>query len=243
MLAGNIVDVEAPLWRRIELTLLAEIKQGMWARGAQLPSEPVLADRFGVNRHTVRRAMAALVQSGIVRIEKGRGSFVHDHRILYEIGSRTRVDENLKRQHRGHSGVLLADFQMPAPADIAKRLEVEVGSLLVVLDTLNETDGMPLSLVRTYLPADRFQNFVQAYKEHGQSMTSAFEHCGVVDFSRKSTDISARMPDNLEATRLKMPENIPVVISETVDIDGDKRAIKYGLALFPSDRVYISLTN
>jgi DNA-binding GntR family transcriptional regulator len=51
------------------------------------------------------------------------------------------------------------------------------------------------------------------------------------------------MPDNAEAARLKMPENIPVVISETVDVDADQRPIKYGIAVFPSDRVYISIAN
>lgn len=243
MQSGTIVDVEAPLWRRIELTLMAEINEGVWTRGSQMPSEFVLADRFGVNRHTVRRAMSALVQRGAIRIEKGRGSFVQDQRIHYEVGNRTRVDENLKKQHRGHSGTLLADFQMPASAEIAKRLSLNVGARLVVLDTLNESDGVPLSVVRTYLPADRFEHFVEAYKESGNSMTAAFERCGVSDFSRKSTEITAKMPDNAEAARLKMPENIPVVMSETVDVDADQRPIKYGIAVFPSDRVYISIAN
>jgi GntR family phosphonate transport system transcriptional regulator len=243
MQVGTIVDVEAPLWRRIELTLLAEINQGVWGVGSQMPSEFVLAERFGVNRHTVRRAMAALVQRGAIRIEKGRGSFVQDLRIHYEVGSRTRVDENLKKLHRGHSGTLLAEFGMPASPEIAKRLELKVGTPLIVLDTLNESDSIPISLVRTYLPADRFENFARAYNESGHSMTVAFERCGVTNFSRKLTDITARMPEKTEAMRLKMPENIPVVISETVDIDADRKPIKYGIAVFPSDRVYISFAH
>lgn len=240
MLTGTVVDADAPLWRRIELTLVAEINQGVWARGSRLPSESVLAQRFGVNRHTVRRATAALAQNGIIRIEQGRGSFVQDHRVHYEVGHRTRVEETLRRQHRGHSGALLGDFRMPAPATIAERLSVRAGTPLVVLDTLNESDGMPLSLVRTYLPADRFEPFVRAYRETGNS-TAAFERCGVTDFSRKFTDITARMPDRSEAVRLKMPENVPVMVSETVDVDADDRVIKYGVAVFPGDRVCISV--
>lgn len=243
MKTGEIVDVEAPLWRRIELTLLAEINQGVWARDAQMPSEFVLAERFGVNRHTVRRAMSALVQGGAIRIEKGRGSFVQDQRIHYDVGTRTRVDENLKKQQRGHSGTLLAEFQMPASPEIAKRLSVAIGTPLIVLDTFNESDGMPISLVRTHLPAIRFEHFAEAYRDSGNSMTAAFEHCGVKDFSRKSTDITARMPNNTEATRLKISDGTPVVISETIDVDASLQPIKYGVAVFPSDRVYISITN
>ena len=102
----QIDDFEAtgPLWQRIERTLLSEIGTSAFAPGSQLPNELELAKRFAVNRHTVRRAMAALAQRGAIRIEQGRGSFVQDNLIHYAVGAKTRVEENLTRQHRGFSG-------------------------------------------------------------------------------------------------------------------------------------------
>jgi DNA-binding GntR family transcriptional regulator len=84
-----------PLWRRIERSLQGEIASGLLAPGARMPSEPELAARFAAHRHTVRRAIAALAQRGLVRVEQGRGSFVHDDVITYAVGRRTRVEENL----------------------------------------------------------------------------------------------------------------------------------------------------
>lgn len=63
------------LWRQIELRLTDEIRAGTWTEGKQLPTEAVLATRFNVNRHTLRRAMGALEAAGVVRIEQGRGTF------------------------------------------------------------------------------------------------------------------------------------------------------------------------
>ena len=58
------------------------------------PSSPP----FAVNRHTIRRAMGELEQSGLIRIEQGRGTFVQEHAIDYAIGKRTRFSENLRSQ-------------------------------------------------------------------------------------------------------------------------------------------------
>jgi DNA-binding transcriptional MocR family regulator len=48
------------LWREIAETLEVEIARGHAAAGARLPTEAELAARFGVNRHTVRHALADL---------------------------------------------------------------------------------------------------------------------------------------------------------------------------------------
>jgi len=84
-----------PLWRRVEQSLHRDILSGTLASGARLPSEPELAQSFAVHRHTVRRAVAALASRGLLRIEQGRGTFVHDSAIDYVVGRRTRVEANL----------------------------------------------------------------------------------------------------------------------------------------------------
>jgi DNA-binding GntR family transcriptional regulator len=56
--------------------LAADIAAGRHAPGERLPSEAQLAQRFGVNRHTVRRALAALAEDGLVQARRGAGVFV-----------------------------------------------------------------------------------------------------------------------------------------------------------------------
>ena len=55
---------EAPagvsLWRRIADEIENSIARGVFEPGSKLPSEVEIAGRFGVNRHTVRRAIAAI---------------------------------------------------------------------------------------------------------------------------------------------------------------------------------------
>ena len=78
------------VWSQIEAVIESEIRDGAHEPGARLPTEAALARRFEVNRHTVRRALAALEQKGMLRIEQGRGTFVQDHVFDYFVRRRTR---------------------------------------------------------------------------------------------------------------------------------------------------------
>lgn len=53
--------------------LATAIRLGVFVRGEQLPPERELADRLGVSRNTLREAIAALRDSGLVTTRRGRG--------------------------------------------------------------------------------------------------------------------------------------------------------------------------
>src|SRR5215471_4736334 len=112
------------LWRRIADELEQSIARGIFKPGSRLPGEIDIAARFGVNRHTVRRAIAALAERGLVRAERGSGTFVEPHRIPYPIRQRTRFSEIVGGAGRAASGRLIASIVEPASTDIAARLKL-----------------------------------------------------------------------------------------------------------------------
>jgi GntR family transcriptional regulator len=62
------------LWRQVAEDLRADIESG-GLRG-KLPSEPELAEIYGVARVTVHRAVVELREEGLVTVTLGRGTFV-----------------------------------------------------------------------------------------------------------------------------------------------------------------------
>ncbi|MCP2169780.1 DNA-binding transcriptional regulator, FadR family [Goodfellowiella coeruleoviolacea] len=56
--------------------LRAQITTGAWAVGTRIPTEPELAERFGVARNTVREAVRALAHNGLLDIRQGSGTYV-----------------------------------------------------------------------------------------------------------------------------------------------------------------------
>jgi DNA-binding LacI/PurR family transcriptional regulator len=65
-----------PLSIQIHTRLQQRILQGEWAYGAVLPSEHELCAEYGVSRGTIRLVLAELEKEGLIRRERGRGTFV-----------------------------------------------------------------------------------------------------------------------------------------------------------------------
>jgi len=70
--------------------LLSELTTGHLKPGAAIPPEIELAERFGISRQTVRRALAEMEEEGIIRREQGRGTFVNEnvnHRVRQDVNT------------------------------------------------------------------------------------------------------------------------------------------------------------
>lgn len=66
------------LSEEVSAELEARIQRGDYAPGAQLPTEKVLAETFGVSRAVVREAIARLKADGLIETRQGSGAFVSD---------------------------------------------------------------------------------------------------------------------------------------------------------------------
>src|SRR6201990_820295 len=95
------------LWRQVADGIERGIADGRFVAGAKLPGETEIAELHRVNRHTVRRALAALAERGLVRAERGSGTYVEAPRIAYPLRSRTRFSEIVSAGGHEASGKLL----------------------------------------------------------------------------------------------------------------------------------------
>lgn len=227
-----------PLWRQIAATLGREIEGDGLAAGTRLPTEAELAARFGVNRHTIRRAVDTLVRSGQVRVEQGKGAFVADDLLDYEISTRTRFSERIRRQNRVPDGHVLRVRQVEAGAAVAAALEVAEGSAVMLLERLGLADGVPISLADHYFPAERLPGIADALRATN-SITEALRTVGIDDYVRRSTRVTARMPTAAEADRLEVPRTRPLLVCENLNVDRDGRPTEFALTRHPSSRVQL----
>lgn len=225
------------MWRRVADAIRLDIVGGKLVRGHRLPGETTLASRFDVNRHTVRRALAALDAEGVVHAEQGRGWFVAEaRRLSYRIGKRTRFSEGLAGQARNLERRLLSTSIEPANANVARALRLRPGAMTVRIETLSSADARPLSRASSWLDQRRFADFPAIF-ERARSVTSAFRSFGITDYARASTHISARHADADETRLLRLAPGAILLVSESVDADPDGRPIQYALSRFPADRM------
>jgi len=226
------------VWRQIMETLKAEIVSGAFEKGSRLPPESELASRFGVNRHTVRRAIAALTGEGILRADQGRGTFVASAPLSYPIGPRTRFSEIVSGQDRAPSGRLIGSAVEEADALLANQLDVPLGTPLIRVETLRVADGVPMIVGTSWFEQSRVPNFVADYAESG-SITRALELAGIDDYRRKETRITAELVESRDAHQLGVALGQPVMVVESVNLDMEGRPIQYTRARAAADRMQL----
>ncbi|MCC6379918.1 MAG: GntR family transcriptional regulator [Burkholderiales bacterium] len=69
-------DSPVPRYAQLSTLLRGRIERGEWPAGTQIPTLEALVETFGVARVTARQAIALLAREGLVRAERGRGTFV-----------------------------------------------------------------------------------------------------------------------------------------------------------------------
>jgi len=224
-------------WRQIADVLGRDVTEARFADG-RLPTETELAARFGVNRHTIRRAVGALAEHGLVRVEQGRGTFVAEGHIDYLLGRRTRFSANLRRQGHEPRQRLLASRQTAADAATARDLDVAPGAPIVEIETLGKAGDAPVSYARHAFPAERFAALPDAFAATS-SITQALAACGVADYTRRVTRILARMPSETEALHLEQPLTRPVLQTDAVNVDPQGVPVQRSTTIFSGDRVQV----
>jgi GntR family phosphonate transport system transcriptional regulator len=229
-----------PIWRSIANTLQTEIAQELYRPGDKLPTEAELADRFGVNRHTVRQGLANLAEAGIVHARRGSGVFVAARPTDYALGQRVRFHQNVTASGRTPSRRITRLETRPASVAEAAALGLASGDVVHVIDGISLADGQPLAIFSSTFPAARLPELLTAMDAYN-SVTAALATCGVTDYTRSETRLTAKLADGLQALALQIQAGAPILQSVALNVDAAGRPIEYGTTWFAGDRVTLTV--
>lgn len=228
------------LWRRIVDDLEDAIRRQDYKPGQRLPAEHDLAETFGVNRHTVRRAIAVLAERGVLRATRGSGTFVEQRPLAYPITPRTRFSEIVSKQSREPGGELIEAAIEPASVDLASVLGLVANAPVLRMESLRRADNAPICLSVSWLPAERVPDFALVFAAT-RSITRALATFGIVDYRRISTKVSASIATVRDETLLELAPARPILLVESLNADLNGRPIQFSRSRFAADRVTIEL--
>jgi GntR family transcriptional regulator, phosphonate transport system regulatory protein len=235
-----MTDPRPPIWQTIAAALRTDLAGGAYAPGSRLPTEAELAARFGVNRHTVRRALADLAAAGQVRARRGAGVFVASTPTDYPIGLRTRFHQNVLASGRTPSRQMLRVETRSALAAEAEALALPPAAPVHLVEGLSLVDGQPIALFRSVFPADRFAGLPQVMARLN-SVTATLAALGVPDYTRAQTRITAIAADGVLALHLHLSPGAPVLQSVAVNVDPQGKPVEYGTTFFAGERVTLTI--
>jgi GntR family transcriptional regulator, phosphonate transport system regulatory protein len=231
------------LWSQIAGALARDIEEGALKLGERLPTEAQLAERYDVNRHTIRRALEELGDARIIRTEHGRGSFVAEEVMDYRIGKRPRFSEWVRGANRTPMGEILRLeevmlSELPEAETAGAALQLAPDAMVILLERVGSADDRPLSLSRHIFSSAAYPGLLVALRENA-SITAALAAVGVADFTRLWTRVCARTPDVREARLLRMARTDALLACEALNATEGGALVEFGASCYPAPRVQL----
>src|SRR5690606_33741291 len=147
----------------LELAHILREQLDAYEAGDYLPSEATLALHFGVNRHTLRRAVDELIAEGRVLRSKGRGTCVLPQPIIYPVHAGSAYSKTLERMGFRSDAIMLGRRERAGTPEEVQALQLADREPVLVFDTLRLLDQQPMSLI-THCFAARHQALVDEYR-------------------------------------------------------------------------------
>ena len=218
----------------------SDLAEGRYGPGDRLPTEAALANRFGVNRHTVRHGISALVDEGLIRTRRGAGAFVAAMPTDYPIGTRVRFHQNLIAAGRRPDKHVLALNARAATIGEAKALHIAAGDPVCAYHGVSLADGQPIAVFESLFPLTRLPE-ISAALQGTRSVTEALHAVGVTDYTRATTRLTAVRATATQALHLHLAEGDPLLRSSSVNVDVSRQPVEYGRTWFAGDRITLTL--
>ncbi|MFE9640474.1 GntR family transcriptional regulator [Nocardiopsis alba] len=239
------------LHRRIAEAIRSDILAGRLQPGDPAPSENDLTERFETTRNTVRKGLALLKSEGLLVSGQGRRSIVRprpnvrmlstgaNHRVHRDSG---KSNFNAEAEQQGHRPEqrLLHVGQVPASPEVAERLGMEAGTMVVVRRRVFLVDDEPMQLCDGYYRPSLAEGtpLTEPRRIRGGAHGVIESPSGsirrrIVQFVE---DLELRMPTRSEADALHVPTGVPVARVLRTAYDSSGEAVEVLDSVIPGDR-------
>jgi len=232
-----------PFHLQLRKFLEHQIETGQWPHGDRLHSEPFLSKYYAVSRATVRQALHALEEQGLIRKEKGRGAFVNrtsSGSWLLQWAGGLFEDELTRRGVIVESTVLRACVER-LPDWAADVLQLGRGAEGVTLERLRRVDGELALYAVNHLPAEFAAVLPEIRKSSTASLYWTLRKQYGVEVASSSRMLEAVAASPSLARHLVVPRRFPLVYVESVTRDAAAKPINCYRSWLRTDRLRIAV--
>jgi GntR family transcriptional regulator len=242
---------QQPMYQQIAEDLRRKIENGIFERGAQLPTELELREEYDASRNTIRDAIKRLISQGLVETRPGQGTFARinvdpfvtvlapEPESAVGVGEGTMYLSEVGNQHRkARVSPVKVEVQVPGP-EILLRLRLPPGTQVVSRHQERYIDDILWSLQTSFYPMD----FVTRDNATRLLMAGEIQEGAVaylVGYGHKQKGfrdwITARVPDENEQKLFSLTHDTSMFEIFRTAFDQDKVPMRVTVTVYPADR-------
>jgi DNA-binding GntR family transcriptional regulator len=242
VLPAHDIDRDGPVAIHAQISegIRARVASGEWPAHYRLKSEPDLAAELGVSRGTLRRALATLIQEGLLRQVRGRGTFVASTTFEPAIAQRlSTLSEDFASQGVIFDTEVRSAESIEPPKPVAALLDVQPGASVLRLERLRSTEGSPVTLLVNFVRTDLAPG-IEAVDFASASLFGTLEGRYGLKIGTARRTFSAEAADPHIAEALQLAEGEPVQYMQQVTYLADGRPVEYSDVWIHSGRLKVT---
>ncbi|MBP1694650.1 MAG: yvoA [Chloroflexi bacterium] len=224
-----------PLYHQIKQNIRDLIENEILHSGDLLPSERELSEFYGVNRLTVRQALNDLVSEGMLRRQRGVGTFVAESKLTQVLDHVLGFSERIREAGHLPSSRQLALDIIPAPVSVARRLGIFPDISVYKLVRLRCSDEEPVMFETAYLPLALFPGLASI----DFSNTSLYQilsdrfNCLILEAEEQLEPV---LLADYEAKMLEVDPGIPGMLVESTSYNQYGKIVEIGKSVVRGDK-------
>jgi len=219
-----------PLYLQVEATLKEMIEDTVFTVGEQIPSERELSEQLGVSRMTVRRAIENLIDHGLLERRSTNGTYVRQPQVQRGMGKeKTMGLTQLLHQEGVEAGSQLRHFEIArAPLKVAEKLDIRLGTQVVILRRLRLANGEPFCVETSYIPSEFVPGLsAEDFSDSKASLYDIMQDRYGIRLDKNDETLKISFATLEEANCLEIEEGDPVILLRSVVIDDRGRCVEY----------------
>lgn len=227
-----------PYYVQLKHSLEEDIRKGKWKAGDKIPGESELIENFGVSRTVVRQALRDMVYEGLIRREKGKGTFVSEPKLSSKslLQSLEGFYQDMAKKGFEPITKVLEQGIIPASPKVAAYLKLDAMTAVIKIIRLRFIEEEAIVLVTSYLPFELCRDLVNVDLSRSSLYVFLEQECKLV-IARGRRRINAVSATEEEAELLAIKVGAPLLKIDSVSYLEDGTPLEYFHGLFRGDRL------
>jgi DNA-binding GntR family transcriptional regulator len=227
-----------PLYYQVASRLQEQIEHGVLPVGGRLENEVELADRLGVSRPTMRKAIGYLVERGMLVRRRGVGTQIVHPKVRRPVELTSLYDDLAKTGRAPRTEVRSLEVG-PASDTVAGALGLPPGREVTTVERIRYAGDEPLAIMHNAVPVDVVRLSIEDLERRGlYELLRAAGHVPRI----ANQVVGAKAATAVEARLLGDPRGAPMLTMTRTAWDESGRGIEYGSHVYRANRYSFELT-
>lgn len=219
------ITYKSPIYLQLRGVVREKIEEGEYLPGMAIPSESSLAETYGINRHTVRNAIDALVDEGKLKRVQGKGVYVVGERAERDLEHLGGFTQTMKEKNSEPTTKIISKYIRKAGDKFSRIFNISGEDEVYYIKRICYADGDPVSLEEIYIPhyvipklaeIDLFVfSLYEVYEFYGINLQEADQTLEIVYMNQSDARI------------IDIDSDRPVFLFECTSYDDKKRVVEF----------------